>query len=118
MPDNAKKGITVKVAAELHAEVSEYVRNHGMTMSEFVAQALDNELHPKITEKEGNDIVLNGACLTADITFPNSENGCTLSDILMTDVPEKYFLSQAAMRKISGKLSAAAKDSAFTTRAE
>ena len=35
-------------------------------------------------------IVLNGVCLTADITFPNSENGCTLSDILMTDVPEKY----------------------------
>ncbi len=60
-------------------------------------------------------IVLNGACLTADITFPSSENGCTLSDILMTDVPEKYFLSQAAMRKISGRLSAAAKGSASTT---
>ena len=56
MPDNAKKGITVKVAADLHAEVSEYVRSHGMTMSEFVAQALDNELHPKITEKEGNEM--------------------------------------------------------------
>ena len=38
-----------------------------------------------------------------------------LSDILMTDVPEKYFLSQAAMRKISGRLSAAAKGSASTT---
>ena len=58
---------------------------------------------------------LNGACLTADITFPSSENGCTLSDILMTDVPEKYFLSQAAMRKISGRLSAAAKGSVSTT---
>ena len=56
MPDTAKKGITVKVAAELHAEVSEYVRSHGMTMSEFVARALDNELHPKITEKEGNNM--------------------------------------------------------------
>ena len=54
MPDVAKKGITVKVAAELHAEVSEYIRSHGMTMSEFVAVALDNELHPKISEKEGN----------------------------------------------------------------
>ena len=54
MPDGAKKGITVKVAAELHAEVSEYIRSHGMTMSEFVAVALDNELHPKISEKEGN----------------------------------------------------------------
>ena len=53
MPDVTKKGITVKVAAELHAEVSEYIRSHGMTMSEFVAVALDNELHPKISEKEG-----------------------------------------------------------------
>ena len=35
MPDVAKKGITVKVAAELHAEVSEYIRSHGMTMSEL-----------------------------------------------------------------------------------
>ena len=42
------------MAAELHAEVSEYIRSHGMTMSEFVAVALDNELHPKISEKEGN----------------------------------------------------------------
>ena len=56
MPDGAKKGITVKVAAELHAEISEYIRSHGMTMSEFVAVALDNELHPKITEKEGNNM--------------------------------------------------------------
>ena len=56
MPDVAKKGITVKVAAELHAEVSEYIRSHGMTMSEFVAVALDNELHPKISEKEGNNM--------------------------------------------------------------
>ena len=56
MSDGAKKGITVKVAAELHAEVSEYIRGHGMTMSEFVALALDNELHPKISEKEGNNM--------------------------------------------------------------
>ena len=56
MPDVAKKGITVKVAAELHAEVSEYIRSHGMTMSEFVAVALDNELHPNISEKEGNNM--------------------------------------------------------------
>ena len=56
MPDGVKKGITVKVAAELHAEVSEYIRSHGMTMSEFVAVALDNELHPKISEKEGNNM--------------------------------------------------------------
>ena len=56
MPDGAKKGITVKVSAELHAEVSAYIREHGMTMSEFVAVALENELHPKISEKEGNNM--------------------------------------------------------------
>ena len=45
-----KKGITVKVDAELHAQVREYIESHGMTMSDFVAQALDNELHPRIQE--------------------------------------------------------------------
>ena len=43
-----KKGITVKVDAELHAQVREYIEAHGMTMGDFVAQALDNELHPRI----------------------------------------------------------------------
>lgn len=28
----------------------EYIEAHGMTMGDFVAQALDNELHPKIQE--------------------------------------------------------------------
>ncbi len=56
MPDGAKKGITVKVDAALHAEVSAFIREHGMTMSEFVASALDNELHPKISEKEGDNM--------------------------------------------------------------
>ena len=50
MADTAKKGITVKVDAQLHAEVSAYVKEHGMTMSEFVSAALYNELHPKIKE--------------------------------------------------------------------
>lgn len=56
MPDGVKKGITVKVDAALHAEVTEYIREHGMTMSEFVAVALDNELHPKYDQKEGNNM--------------------------------------------------------------
>ena len=45
-----KKCITVKVDAELHAQVREYIEAHGMTMGDFVAQALDNELHPIIQE--------------------------------------------------------------------
>ena len=42
-----KKGLTVKIDAELHVQVREYVESHGMTMAEFVSQALDDELHPK-----------------------------------------------------------------------
>ena len=47
---NEKKGITVKVDAELHAQVRAYIEEHGMTMADFVELALDNELHPKIQE--------------------------------------------------------------------
>ena len=51
MPDE-KKGITVKIDAALHTQVREHVESHGMTMAEFVSQALDNELHPKFQMKE------------------------------------------------------------------
>lgn len=44
---NELKGITVKVDAELHAKVKEYIESHGITMAEFVSQALDNELRPR-----------------------------------------------------------------------
>jgi len=54
MPDIEKKGITVKIDAELHAQVRDYIESHNMTMAEFVTQALDNELHPKTIQKEGN----------------------------------------------------------------
>ena len=54
MPNGEKKGITVRIDADLHAEVSQYLRNHGMTMAEFVSLALDDELHPKYQMKEGN----------------------------------------------------------------
>ena len=54
MPENEKKGITVKVDAQLHAQVREYIEAHGMTMSEFVAKALDNELHPTQTRGDVN----------------------------------------------------------------
>ena len=50
------KGITVKIPADLHAEVKAYLEDHGMTMGEFIAQAVDNELHPKIqiTQEDKN----------------------------------------------------------------
>ena len=53
------KGITVKIDAGLHAQVREYVEAHGMTMGEFVAQALDNELHPKFQMQEANKMAAN-----------------------------------------------------------
>ena len=42
-----KRGITVKIDADLHAEVKQYIEQHGMTMAEFITLAVDNELHPK-----------------------------------------------------------------------
>ena len=56
MPDGEKKGITVRIDAGLHAEVSQYLKDHGMTMAEFVTLALDDELHPKMNQKEGQNM--------------------------------------------------------------
>ena len=47
-----KKGITVKIDADLHAEVKQYIEQHGMTMADFITLAVDNELHPKMQQKE------------------------------------------------------------------
>lgn len=52
MPNEEKKGITVKIDAVLHAEVRQFLDSHEMTMAEFVAQALHDELHPQISAKE------------------------------------------------------------------
>ena len=52
--------------------------------------------------------VWNGKCLTARILeSPNPENGCILSDILIEDVPEKYYLSQQQMERLLFKCRAA-----------
>lgn len=57
MPNSGKKGITVRIDANLHAQVSQYLRDHSMTMAELVSRALDDELHPKTQMKEGNTMV-------------------------------------------------------------
>ncbi|MDE7398804.1 MAG: hypothetical protein K2N06_04660 [Oscillospiraceae bacterium] len=54
MPTNEKKGVTVKIDAELHAEVRQYLEEHEMTMGEFVSLALQNELHPKMNMEVKN----------------------------------------------------------------
>lgn len=53
MPETKKRGITVKVDADLHAKVKEYIESHGITMAEFVSQALDNELRPREVQGMG-----------------------------------------------------------------
>ena len=52
MSEAEKKGITVKIDADLHAQVKQYIEENGITMAEFVSKALDDELHPKTTIKE------------------------------------------------------------------
>ena len=54
MPENEKKGITVKIDAQLHAQVKAFIEAQGMTMAEFVSKALDDELHPKMTMEVNN----------------------------------------------------------------
>ena len=54
MATNEKKGVTVKIDADLHAEVKRYIEEHEMTMGDFVALALQNELHPKLNMEDKN----------------------------------------------------------------
>ena len=61
--------------------------------------------------------VWNGKCLTARILeSPNPENGCILSDILIEDVPEKYYLSQQQMESLLYKSEQAARGKECTAR--
>ena len=41
MPSGEKKGITVKIDADLHNQIRQYLEEHNMTMAEFVAQAAE-----------------------------------------------------------------------------
>lgn len=56
MTTNEKKGVTVKIDAELHAEVRRYIEEKGMTMGDFVALALQDELHPKNNIREDKNM--------------------------------------------------------------
>lgn len=49
MPTNEKKGVTVKIDADLHAEVKRYIEEHEMTMADFVTLALQDEIYPSAT---------------------------------------------------------------------
>ena len=61
----------------------------------------------------------NGWCLTARISVsPRSESGCSLSDILIPDAPEKYFLSSAMVEKLLYNSSEGRKATVSTTQEE
>lgn len=53
---NEKKGITVKIDADLHAEVKAFIEQNNMTMADFVTAALQDELHPKNNISEENNM--------------------------------------------------------------
>ena len=56
MSTNEKKGVTVKIDAELHAEVRRYIKEHAMTMGDFVSMALQDELHPRLNMQEDKNM--------------------------------------------------------------
>lgn len=56
MAEDNKKGITVKVDADLHAQIKEYIESRGMTMADFITAACDGFLHPKIQEKDEKQV--------------------------------------------------------------
>ena len=57
----------------------------------------------------------NGNVLTAKISaFPSQETACTLSDILMSDVEEKYFLSPKQQEVLLFKPTAVTKENVST----
>src|SRR5699024_4102186 len=62
-------------------------------------------------------MVWNGRCLTAKISaFPSPAKGCTLSDILMKDAEEKYFLSPKQQERLLYKSAPERRESASTPR--
>ena len=64
-------------------------------------------------------IMWNGKCLTARISESLSpEKECILSDILMKDVPEKYYLSPEQTRRLLFKSSQAARGAEFIPKTD
>lgn len=106
-----KKGITVKIDADLHAEIREYLERHeGMTMAEFITLAVDDELHPKIQQKEGNSM---GNMRTMAFQVPEElfqrikdylhRNNMSQKEFVLGLMPNKQILFpswQAALRRI------------------
>jgi len=71
MSEAEKKGITVKIDADLHAQVKQYIEANGITMAEFVSKALDDELHPKTTNGNEFGVYVGGG----EVVFSSAMSG-------------------------------------------
>ena len=64
-------------------------------------------------------IVVNGNVLTGEIISPKAESGCSLRDILIPDVPEKYYLSaEKSLRLLPNSQVTERRENGSTTSAE
>ena len=115
MSTNEKKGITVKIDAELHAEVRQYLEKHEMTMAEFVTLALQDELHPKFNIKEEKNM---GNMRTLAFQVPE-ELFQKIKDYLQrNNMTQKEFVIGLIENEIERDLSQRADVSEATTEAE
>ena len=115
MSTNEKKGITVKIDAELHAEVRQYLEKHEMTMAEFVTLALQDELHPKFNIQEEKNM---GNMRTLAFQVPE-ELFQKIKDYLQrNNMTQKEFVIGLIENEIERDLSQRADVSEATTEAE
>ena len=130
--DAESVGIYEMVDGELHGigVCGPYPLVHGidkplLTPYEQLLDAMRREryeakssLFGKLMKDQQRELVPDASVDPRFSEFPSNGAACILSDILETDVPESYFLSIAAMRKISSNSSPDRKDSEFTIQAE
>ena len=84
---------------------------------EFYSMTKDRRLRPSSPRFMSWGMVSNGLCLTAQITgLLNQGEGCILSDILIPDAPEKYFLSPEQTERLLFKSLVGRRDHESTTR--
>ncbi len=102
VPTNEKKGITVKIDAELHAEVKQYIESYGITMGEFVVQALRDELHPKINMREDKNM---GNMRTLAFQVPEELFQRIKEHLQETGMTQKEFMLGLIERELDQNLS-------------
>ena len=115
MLTNEKKGITVKIDAELHAEVRQYLEKHEMTMAEFVTLALQDELHPKFNIQEEKNM---GNMRTLAFQVPEELFQKIKDSLQRNNMTQKEFVIGLIENEIERDLSQRADVSEATTEAE